>query len=363
MAVVIRGLSDDVRLTFVTSPLAELGCALQVLSQADRDAADAVWAVDALASADPQDVAALRYYTPLFSAIRWGLFLSQAVHRPVTLSDELRGLTRVSSTEILASVVIALAGGNRPKTGVRPEDLVSSDFLQEVGQTVAARDDSGPALLEACRTDPVGWLTEFTAFLQRCEEWFFRPLWDDVMPLLAAEVQTRRRVTRNHGDAGALLSAIDGAHETGVSGVIRIDKFYDSTINLSRTGMVVCVPTALGGRHLAVKDELSPPVLHYPLPIPHNRPVPSARLVSDRLLALGNLTRLALCRDLLRQPRTTRELAERWDMDPAQVSRHLKVLREVELVSLERRGRLVFYRLRGHEVATLGQDVVDSLLR
>ena len=50
-------------------------------------------------------------------------------------------------------------------------------------------------------------------------------------------------------------------------------------------------------------------------------------------------------------------------MDPAQVSRHLRVLREVGLVSIERRGRLVFYRLNGHEVTALGQDVMDSLLR
>lgn len=363
MAVVIQGLSDDIRLAFVVSPLAELGCALQILAQAERDSADVVWAIDAISSAEEGDLAALRRYTPLFAGMRLGLFLTQATGRIGVLTEEIRGLDTVPEAEILASVVIALAGGSRPRTVVSTSDVVRPEHLHEVRQTVAARDDGGLALLDQCRADPVGWLKDFTTFLSRCERWFFRPLWEDVMPLLSAEVQTRRRVARNSGDTGALLSAIDGAHETGVSGVVRMDKLYESTINVSRTGMVICVPSALGGRHLAVKDELSPPVLHYPLPVPHNRPAPSARLVTDRLLALGNLTRLALCRDLLRQPRTTRELSERWNMDAAQVSRHLKVLRDVGLVSIERRGRLVFYRLNSHEVTPLGQDVMDSLLR
>jgi DNA-binding transcriptional ArsR family regulator len=58
---------------------------------------------------------------------------------------------------------------------------------------------------------------------------------------------------------------------------------------------------------------------------------------------------------------TTADLADRLGMTRPQVSRHLRVLRDLGLVRVDRRGRHVLYRLDLATVERLGTDVAAAL--
>ena len=62
--------------------------------------------------------------------------------------------------------------------------------------------------------------------------------------------------------------------------------------------------------------------------------------------ALAHPTRLFLVEELCRQERCVCDLAESVGSDVSTVSKHLAQLRQAGIVSDERRGKQVFYRLR-----------------
>lgn len=66
----------------------------------------------------------------------------------------------------------------------------------------------------------------------------------------------------------------------------------------------------------------------------------------DRIFdALASRPRREILAYLSKAELTTAELAERFDMTPPSISRHLSVLENAGLVSSERRGQRVLYRL------------------
>jgi DNA-binding transcriptional ArsR family regulator len=68
-----------------------------------------------------------------------------------------------------------------------------------------------------------------------------------------------------------------------------------------------------------------------------------------------------LCRLIARQAMTTADLADRLGMTRPQVSRHLRLLRDLGLVRVERDGRQVHYRLDLDAVARIGSDAAAAL--
>lgn len=93
------------------------------------------------------------------------------------------------------------------------------------------------------------------------------------------------------------------------------------------------------------------------------RPSVSQSLVRDRLSAISEPARLELCRHLLSEPITTSELAGRMGIGEPQVSRHLRRLREVGLVTSQREGRMVYHRLHAELLLNLGADVLTTVMR
>jgi ArsR family transcriptional regulator len=64
------------------------------------------------------------------------------------------------------------------------------------------------------------------------------------------------------------------------------------------------------------------------------------------LKALAHPTRLFLVEELAERERCVRELTERIGDDISTVSKHLALLRDAGVLSSERRGQQIFYRLR-----------------
>ena len=79
------------------------------------------------------------------------------------------------------------------------------------------------------------------------------------------------------------------------------------------------------------------------MPVPTRQQHLAAR--ADVFKALGHPTRLAIVDLLAEGERCVCEINEHIDADISTVSRHLSVLRNVGILSSEKRGNQVFYRL------------------
>lgn len=86
-------------------------------------------------------------------------------------------------------------------------------------------------------------------------------------------------------------------------------------------------------------------------------------MMAGRFAALGDPTRLALVHALMEdRVRNVTALVEAVKTTPANVSKHLKVLREAGLVARRKEGLQVFYSLDDPVVRKLCELVCESLL-
>lgn len=74
--------------------------------------------------------------------------------------------------------------------------------------------------------------------------------------------------------------------------------------------------------------------------------------------ALADPTRREIIRLLRKGPRTSGEIADRFDSSWATISRHLGILKDTGLILAERDGQFIRYELN----MTVFQDAVDQLL-
>jgi ArsR family transcriptional regulator len=88
-----------------------------------------------------------------------------------------------------------------------------------------------------------------------------------------------------------------------------------------------------------------------PAPLVANREVYSG--LAALFGALSDPTRAAIVHALLQRELTTSHLAAALGISPPAASQHLRVLRDLRLVRVQRRGREVFYRLDDAHVEQL----------
>ena len=76
---------------------------------------------------------------------------------------------------------------------------------------------------------------------------------------------------------------------------------------------------------------------------------------------LGDPNRLRILSVLAQQELCVSDLATALDMSESAVSHQLRTLRTIRLVTYQKRGRKVFYRLQDHHVLVLYQSVAEHL--
>lgn len=187
---------------------------------------------------------------------------------------------------------------------------------------------------------------------------FFDDLWRQLEPTLTDSVkQTGHRLrTEAPGRVLAGLSPTCAEHHNPPR--VIVDKLHHSVIHPARRPLLL-MPTWYGAPHFVVKREPGmTPVWHSPI-APQQVGINLAR---QRLMALTDANRSQLCRLIAREPMTTSGLAARLNMSQPQVSRHLRLLRDLDLVHAERRGRSVYYSLDISAVSGIGKDVVTALM-
>lgn len=77
------------------------------------------------------------------------------------------------------------------------------------------------------------------------------------------------------------------------------------------------------------------------------------KLLAELFKVLGDPTRLSIVRLLLERDMCVSEIADAIDMGQSAVSHQLRVLRQARLVSFQKDGKTVWYRLNDHHVTTL----------
>ena len=84
-------------------------------------------------------------------------------------------------------------------------------------------------------------------------------------------------------------------------------------------------------------------------------------MIQPTLQALCDPTRRQIVKLLIKGPRTAGEIAERFDISPPAISRHLSVLREAGLVEANRDGKCIIYSLCPDPLEDLGDWLREIL--
>ncbi|AVT38271.1 DUF5937 family protein [Plantactinospora sp. BB1] len=353
VVILLAGVGPD-RFPVVVSPLAELAASLHVLTGHRHHPEHATWAAEVSRTAPPAFRAGLLRFAPLWTALRW-----RAFYPGLGTTAPAAALTGIPLHRFAELTAFTCASGYHGfDFGRVLHDPAQAGALR---QAAARLPEPHLGLAEDLLRDPEALRADLLDFLDLCHRVYFADLWARTEPILARAAHRLRQRLADEGPAAALIAlspstARLATPSTGPSRVV-FDKVHHAVISPSRTP-VLLIPTRYGAPHLLVKNEPGlPPVVHFPVEAPDV----GVTLARSRLLALTDPRRVRLCRLIARQSMTTADLADRLSMTRPQVSRHLRVLRDLGLVRVERHGRYVLYGLDLAAVERIGRDVATAL--
>jgi DNA-binding transcriptional ArsR family regulator len=334
------------------SPLAELCACLHALAEPHHHPASRQWVMGVRDGLDEELLIRAGVWAPLWSAFRARYLLPLRADAELSLHQELAAIARLPEQDFLGMSAQALIGMSSREP---PAELVHGRFLPRLSLISEQRHELGRRLL-----DDVGrFRDDLLAFLSTMAEAAFESEWSTLRPMLEIDARTRTHNVRKHGPSA--LADLPAASETHDPPGIVFDKLYHATARLDETPCVL-VPSLHINPHTVIKHyPRFPVVVQYP--VSSDGSAPSLDTARHRLAALQDPMRMRLSRDLLREPMTTTELANRFEMTAPQVSRHLRRLREAGLVLAHRSGTRVRYQLDVEAVRRLGIDLLSALYR
>ncbi|GHC56205.1 DUF5937 family protein [Streptomyces flavofungini] len=361
----ITGLASE-RISFVPSPLAELGSALHALSEPDHHPSLHGWVASVTASLDSHLTDRMGEADFLWRATLSDVFMpfgaipGRRALPGATLADDLDLLDRLTDEQFVDA---ALEFGWVHYDTRTPDVLEDAAGRQRALELAAAR--GGPQLRLAQRLldDPPAVRAWFRRFLEDCDRAFFADTWARVSGRLTADARRKRQLLLHKGPREALtaVSPAVSLDETGTR--ITVDKMTSGQIRTGDGGLVL-IPTSVGWPHLMVLFRYGwQASITYSVSAPGPAAPTSVEELTRRMSALAHPARMLLCRHLARAACTTGELADAYAMTAPEISRHLSVLKRAGLVTTRRRGRYVQHQLNLDAVARLGRDFIEGVLR
>jgi DNA-binding transcriptional ArsR family regulator len=348
---VLAGLSrlDPERIRHVASPLIELGCALHVLAEPahhDRvEWAAAVRLPDVLRSE-------LSQWTWTVRAVRARFFATSSATGMPSWQDELAALRARAPEELAADLVRPLRG--------RPLSSRTTD-TDAVRHWARSRSRAVAALVDSLLSDPAEPVRRFLDVLDACWVEWFAAVWEESREALAARGRQDRDLAVRDGLL-AMLRSLDGSVSVRDADSAVVQKVQSKRIDLSERSLLL-VPSNYIAPHLFLGEIPGEPLtVIYPV-VGAGAAVPTAQQMLGRLEALAAPDRLQVCRAVASEPRTAGEIAALWGLHPTQVTRHLRALTRVGLVTAERQGRFVAYRLDESTLNHLGTDLLNLIMR
>lgn len=124
---------------------------------------------------------------------------------------------------------------------------------------------------------------------------------------------------------------------------IDIVKPFEQTINIGDNGAILLIPSTFTWPHLFVSNYKNNVIINYGFES-HKQNNYKIKDIQKIFYALGDSVRLKLLLTLKEQPQTTQALSCSLGIGNSSVSRDLQILKEVNLISSERKGKYVFYQ-------------------
>lgn len=354
MPTILAGVSrlDPERIRHVASPLIELGCALHVLAE-PRHHDRVEWAEEVRAAMPAVLRDELAAWAWTVRAVRARFFATSAATGVPAFADELAALRSRPPQDLAAELVRPLRG---QPLGSRSIDL------DAVRHWALSRGRPVAELVEALLTSPEEPVGQFLDFLDSCWQNWFGEIWTASRDQLAARGRQDRDLAVRDG-ASVMLRALDGSVEARDADTMVVQKIQNKRIDLTERS-VLLVPSNFIAPHLFLGEVPGEPLtVIYPLGGRGQTVVPTAQAVRHRLEALAVAGRLQVCRAVASEPRTAGEIATLWNLHPTQVTRHLRALTRAGLVTAERQGRFVAYRLDEQALRSIGTDLLDLVMR
>jgi DNA-binding transcriptional ArsR family regulator len=357
----VLGADPGVAVTFGTSPLAELTAALHALVEPGHHPVQRMWVNRVSGAIEPELRERIDAFSPLWTMYRARYLLPGPEGLNRSLRDELASIQRLDDDQFTLFTAWAISGGY---TGRALESVTTRDSAQdELRRRAAARGQASVAMCDRFLTDHVRFRAELLDTLNRSATSFFAREWGLVSKDLADAARAYRGTARTQGMTAALQAVSAPSSLLSRPDRIQIDQLHRGTITLDKQKLLV-MPSALGRPHRLIKHEGDwPAILQCPLPAGATDEPMYLAVIRQRLAVFSDPTKLAIARGLAHEPLPTIELARRLGCTPPQMSRHLRTMRETHLVTVTRRGNYVLYQLDLAQVARLGPDLLDALLR
>jgi DNA-binding HxlR family transcriptional regulator len=348
----VFGTSGRESISARVSPLAELCACLHALAEPHHHPASRQWVMGVRNELDEELLIRASVWAPLWSAFRARYLLPLRGDAELPLDEELAAVAHLPERDFVAMSAQALIGKSSREP---PAGLPDDRFLSRLRLISEQRHELGRRLLD----DAARFRDDLLAFLATMAEAAFVTEWDALRPVLEADARTRTHNVRKHGPSA--LADLPAASEKPDPPGIVFDKLYHASARLDETPCVL-VPSLHLSPHTVIKHyPRFPVVVQYPVRV--DGEAPSFDTARYRLAALQDPMRMRLARALLREPMTTTELAQRFEMTTPQTSRHLRRLREAGLVLAHRSSVRVRYQLDVDAVRRLGVDLLSALYR
>jgi DNA-binding transcriptional ArsR family regulator len=281
-------------------------------------------------------------------------FFSPSAHEGYgSFEEELAGILRHSDETLALELLRPIYDHAGRRDPALLEDAEVRAYVREA-----------PALAQLIFEDPRELTRMLAELLAEYWEAAFAAEWERLEPRLAAAVS----------DAGRIIAS-DGLYTLlrGLSPRLRVDREreefgldlpHDHHVEITESDRLVLVPSAFVWPHVRVNcDEPWPLSVIYPASfvVADARPrIPSVDLV--RLLrALGDDTRLRALRLIAERPRSTQELAPLVGISEAGLSKHLRQLAQVGVVTTRREGYYVLYSVDTDRLAPLSRTLLAFL--
>ena len=226
------------------------------------------------------------------------------------------------------------------------------------------RQSSAPESAELIFDDPRALTEMLIELLTHYWEEAFAEEWDRLEPRLAAAVTEAGRAIASGGVYALLHGLSPRLRVDPVREEFGLDLPHEHRVEVTESNRLVLVPSAFVWPHVRVNcDEPWPISLTYAASFvaADARPrIPSSDLV--RLLrALGDDTRLRALRLIAERPRSTQELAPLVGISEAGLSKHLRQLAQVGVVTTRREGYYVLYSVDAERLEPLSQTLLAFL--
>jgi DNA-binding transcriptional ArsR family regulator len=339
--------------TFTTSPLAEAAHSWHVLTDPGHHALHLHW---------------VRQYRAMAAPVRRGLrMFAFAVQRFVPAFLEAPGGSLYESfdeqlTRFLALETDLVAAELAQKL-IDPrwlglQVLASERTRMAARAELAERDPSAAALLDDVLDHPARYIQQIADVLDAYWRAGFAGEWDRLEPLLHQEIAKAGQRLAQYDVLSMMRGLVPSVRVERARRTISLDMPHEHDVAVADRGGITLAPSHYAWPHVRIIcDRPWPLQLTYPTaplgPGPWRRPNAEDLVVPFRALAAE--VRLQLVALISETPRSTHELSGLIGLSPATISRHLTVLRAAGILTTERDGYYVLYKLaplRLHELGT-----------